>query len=52
MTEITGKIEKGERINEEEALSLLQEEDFLVLGQLAQERQLKFHSTGSGLFLH
>ena len=37
-------VEAGERINEEEALSLLQEEDFLVLGQLAQESLLKFHS--------
>lgn len=44
MTEITGKVEKGVRINEEEALSLLLEEDFFVLGQLAQERQQKFHS--------
>ena len=38
------KVEAEERINEEEALSLLQEEDFLALGQLAQERLLKFHS--------
>jgi cyclic dehypoxanthinyl futalosine synthase len=43
MTETISKIEKGERINEEEALHLLQEEDFLVLGQLTQERLLKFH---------
>ena len=41
---VCAKVEAEERINEEEALSLLQEEDFLVLGQLAQERLLKFHS--------
>jgi cyclic dehypoxanthinyl futalosine synthase len=44
ISNICAKVEAEERINEEEALSLLQEEDFLVLGQLAQKRQLKFHS--------
>ena len=44
MLDISSKIEKGERINEEEALQLLLECDLLVLGQLAQTRLLKFHS--------
>jgi len=50
MADIRAKIEKGERINEQEALDLLQEEDFFVLGQLAQERLQKFHSLGQASF--
>jgi len=44
MLDVISKIKKGERINEKEALNLLLECDFLALGQLAQERLLKFHS--------
>jgi len=44
ISNVCAKVEAEERINEEEALRLLQEEDFLVLGQLAQKCLLKFHS--------
>ncbi len=50
MLDIISKIEKGERINEEEALQLLLESDLLVLGQLAQMRMLKFHSPDHASF--
>jgi len=42
-TAVSEKIEKGERITEDEALFLMQNCDLLVLGKLAQKRVTAYH---------
>ncbi len=45
LTDIYNKVEQGIRISENEALVLLQEADFLRLGQLADVCRKRFHPT-------